>query len=287
MIIFKHYIISIICYANLIPHGNNIRVRRFYKNNDFETSILVFAIFFGVFGFGVGGEYPLTAASAASHHAEAQEAANDEERNRMRLLKEKERSARRGETISLVFAMQGVGAVIGSLFVTILLYFGEQNHVDCNEPGNNPQGQSVSTLSAIWRIFYFIGLIFVSMVLIYRGLIQDEGTGGRQKLLARQERRKARGHQGSTFKILKYYSARLLGTGGNWFLVDIAFYGLKLFSGPIMMEIDPSGNLVSQNGYLLINNLCGLAGYYFAAYVIDRPKIGRKRLQMAVSILLF
>jgi hypothetical protein len=29
---------------------------------------------------------------------------------------------------------------------------------------------------------------------------------------------------------------RLVGTGGSWFLVDIAFYGLKLFSGPIFSQ---------------------------------------------------
>lgn len=29
---------------------------------------------------------------------------------------------------------------------------------------------------------------------------------------------------------------RLIGTGGCWFLLDVAFYGLKLFSGPIFAE---------------------------------------------------
>jgi len=33
-------------------------------------------------------------------------------------------------------------------------------------------------------------------------------------------------------------------------------------------------------GYLLVNNLFALAGYYGAAFIIDRPCIGRKRLQM-------
>ena len=34
-------------------------------------------------------------------------------------------------------------------------------------------------------------------------------------------------------------------------------------------------------GYLLVNNLCALAGYYAAALVVDKPAIGRRRLQMA------
>ena len=114
----------------------------FFYSSALNTQYLVFAIFFGVFGFGVGGEYPLTAASAASHHLEsmAEAAMDNEERHRIRVLREKERSIRRGETISLVFAMQGVGAVIGSLFVLVLIYFGRQTHVDCSAEGNNPQG---------------------------------------------------------------------------------------------------------------------------------------------------
>jgi len=55
----------------------------------------------------------------------------------------------------------------------------------------------------------------------------------------------------------------------------------KLFSGPIFADINPSGDLVVQMGYLLVNNLCALVGYYAAALVIDIPAIGRRRLQMA------
>ena len=80
---------------------------------------------------------------------------------------------------------------------------------------------------------------------------------------------------------IAHTAPRLIGTGGNWFLVDIVFYGLKLFSGPIMLQIDPSGDLLTTNGYLLLNNICGLAGYYAAAVVIDKPKIGRRNLQLA------
>jgi hypothetical protein len=69
-------------------------------------------------------------------------------------------------------------------------------------------------------------------------------------------------------------------SGGNWFFWDVTFYGLKLYSGPIFEAINPGGDLVVQNGYLLVNNLIALAGYYCAAALIDRPYIGRKRLQI-------
>jgi MFS family permease len=54
----------------------------------------------------------------------------------------------------------------------------------------------------------------------------------------------------------------------------------RLFSAPIFSKINPSGDLIVLNGYLLVNNLVGLVGYYYSAKVIDNPVIGRKRLQM-------
>lgn len=118
------------------------------------------------------------------------------------------------------------------------------------------------------------------MVLVYRGLIQEEGSN--EKLLARkQKRREKLGEKlPGTWKLLKFYGPRLIGTGGAWFAWDIAFYGLKLFSGPIFDSINPTGDLATNNSYILINNLCALVGYYAAAYVIDIPAIGRLRLQV-------
>jgi len=78
--------------------------------------------------------------------------------------------------------------------------------------------------------------------------------------------------------VIRFYWPRLLGTGGCWFLWDVAFYGLGLFSGPIFEAINPEGQLLLTNAWLLFNNFCALLGYYAAAYVID--KAGRKRLQM-------
>ena len=43
--------------------------------------------------------------------------------------------------------------------------------------------------------------------------------------------------------------------------------------------VNPDGDLITLNGYLLVNNLCGLVGYYCAAKVIDMPRIGRVKLQ--------
>jgi hypothetical protein len=41
-----------------------------------------FSAFFGVFGLGVGGEYPLAASGAADHHSESIEEAKMEDKDR-------------------------------------------------------------------------------------------------------------------------------------------------------------------------------------------------------------
>jgi len=104
----------------------------FYHSHDLNTMFIVFDAFYGVFGLGIGGEYPLTAATAAAHHADSSEEAllDSEERHRVRVLRDKARSVRRGETIALAFAMQGVGAVVGSIFLLSLIFFGDQQRVN-------------------------------------------------------------------------------------------------------------------------------------------------------------
>jgi hypothetical protein len=100
-------------------------IMTFVSSKDLETMFLIWAIFFGIFGLGVGGEYPLSASGAADHHTQAVEDAKmeDEERKRLRVMRDHEKTARRGETIGFVFAMQGIGAVVGSVFLLVLIYF--------------------------------------------------------------------------------------------------------------------------------------------------------------------
>jgi MFS family permease len=259
-----------------------IVVMTFVKSNDTSVMFAVWAAFFGVFGLGVGGEYPLSASGAAEHHVKRQledEECNDEERELARKKDITANAARRGETISIIFAMQGVGAVAGSLVLMCLLYFSEQGYVNCNSPAANEQGNNVQALEAVWRSFYFIGTILVIMMLTYRFFFAEESTAF-QKVQERKKQRESRLGSHSMCKILGFYAPTLVGTAGCWFLWDIAFYGLKLFSGPIFGRLDPTGDLMTVNLYILLNNVVALVGYYCAALVIDKKSIGRKKLQM-------
>ena len=238
-------------------------------------------------------QYPLTAAGAADHHVQQTEDAllDDEDQHRYRVLLEVAKTARRGETISLIFAMQGLGAVFGSVVLLIQIYIAQQSRIDCDDSASNSTGNDPKALESIWRGFYLIGLIFVVMLLLYRWLVLEEDEG-HNKVKMRQKRREKRLAKSalSRWRLYQFYSFRLIGTGGTWFTWNIPFYGLKLYSGPIFAAINPEGSLAVQNGWLLFNNLCALVGYYCAARVIDIPVVGRKRLQMmsyAVCAILF
>ena len=216
---------------------------------------------------------------------------DDEEQHRYRVLLEVAKTARRGETISLVFAMQGVGAVFGSVVLLIQIYSARQSKIDCNDMASNSTGNDPKALESIWRGFYLIGLIFVVLLLLYRWLVLEEDEG-HNKVKMRQKRREKRLAKSalSRWRLYRFYAFRLIGTGGTWFAWNIPFYGLKLYSGPIFAAINPEGSLVVQNGWLLFNNLCALIGYYCTARVIDTPVVGRKNLQMmsfAVCAVLF
>jgi len=253
----------------------------FYTDSHFNRLFQVWSVFFALFGFGVGGEYPLSASCSSESHLDATEQAlqDNMSQRQMRMELELAKSARRGETISIVFAMQGVGAVFGSLVLIALIYFGNQSAIECTSAGNNSTGNGADALDGVWRSFYFIGFLQVLPLLIYRSVVSEESETF-AKVQARKQRRKA--EHGNVFlsKILWFYAPRLLGTAGCWFLWDIGFYGLKLYSGPIFQVLNPGGSLLVTNGLILLLNVISLVGNFAAAAIIDRTSIGRVKLQM-------
>ena len=261
-----------------------ITLMAFLKMDNVQTMFATWAVFFGIFGLGVGGEYPLTASNAAELHGENIEDAkmDNAERRRRRLELDIAKTVRRGETIALVFSMQGVGAFIGSLFLFALIYFGEQGMTHCDAPGNNSTGNNPQALNAIWRTFYFVGLLMVMCLTAYRFLVIEESQSFEDVMRRRKQREARKKHIGkqSTWNVLRFYAPRLVGTAGCWFVWDIGFYGLKLYSGPIFADINPEGDLFILNGFLLLNNFIALLGYYVAAFLIDKKMFGRVRLQM-------
>ena len=83
------------------------------------TLFSVWAVFFCLFGLGVGGEFPLSASVAAEQHIETTDDAkmDNEQLRAKRNEINRAKTLRRGETIALVFAMQGM-----SLIATFFAY---------------------------------------------------------------------------------------------------------------------------------------------------------------------
>jgi len=69
----------------------------------------------------------------------------------------------------------------------------------------------------------------------------------------------------------------LIVTAGSWFLLDIAFYGTGIFSGPITSQIIPPHSLEQKIVLAGVPFMVGFLGYFSAVAFID--KIGRKTLQ--------
>eukprot|EP00122_Pirum_gemmata_P019701 Pgem_evm2s18435 len=105
----------------------------------YNTMFTWFTVAYGIYGFGVGGEYPISGSSAA-------------ERSQMKYPKEE-----RGREISMTFAMQGVGAVVGSIVILILLLITDQRQADCSNSSNLSTGYSERSLEIVWRMTYGIG----------------------------------------------------------------------------------------------------------------------------------
>lgn len=271
-----------------------ITVMVFTSSNNVDTIFLLFSIFFGIYGVGIGGEYPLTAMNASEYHSVEldEKEMDDEARHKARVALEMERTLRRGEVLGLVFTNQGVGGLVSSLLILIFVYFSEQGQNSCADrvngitSGTNSMGVNPGALNVTWRAVYLIGGIIILFTLNYRGLFLDD-EGGHASLARRRERRaqKYGPNVNNRARIIWNYLPRLIGTGGNWLVNDWAFYGLKLFGGPIFNAINPGGSLIVQNGYLVLFNFVALIGYYAACFVIDIPWIGRKRLQMVSFII--
>eukprot|EP00978_Attheya_sp_CCMP212_P026790 scaffold88801_cov55-Attheya_sp.AAC.5 len=80
--------------------------------------------------------------------------------------------------------------------------------------------------------------------------------------------------------LLRNYGPRLVGTSMSWLLWDIAFYGNKLFQSNFLIALaGERTTLLEISGAATLNALVALLGYFVAALIIDKPVVGRLRLQ--------
>ncbi|KAI3879560.1 hypothetical protein MKX03_005698 [Papaver bracteatum] len=240
-------------------------------------------------GFGIGGDYPLSAT----------------------IMSEYANKKTSGAFISAVFAMQGFGILAGGIVAPIVSAAFKANFSAPSYEAN----ASTSTgpeADYIWRIILMFGAIPAALTYYWRMKMPE--TARYTALVAKNARQAAtdmskvlnveiqeeqekieqitndaRNSFGLFSKqFLHRYGLHLLGTTSTWFLLDIAFYSSNLFQKDIFSAvgwIPPAKTMNAIEEVYKIARaqtliaLCGtVPGYWFTVAFIDI--IGRLALQM-------
>ena len=190
-----------------------------------------------VLGIGIGGDYPVSAT----------------------IMSEFAGKKHRGMMVSLVFAMQAAGLIVGPVLAAVLLASGLDHDI-------------------VWRILLAAGAIPALAVFQMRRHLAEtprfaaaakKQSGGKisfsegfRRLAARRDLR-----------------LRLIGASLTWFLMDFAYYGNTVSSPMIIHALVPKADLLNQTlTQLAVFAIAAVPGYFVAAAMIDR--MGRKPIQI-------
>lgn len=240
-------------------------------------------------GFGIGGDYPLSAT----------------------IMSEYANKRTRGAFIAAVFAMQGFGILSGGIFAMII-----STAFDARFPAPayevDPVASTIPQADYVWRIILMAGSL--PALLTYYSRMKMPETARYTALVANNLQQanadmskvlnvdlEAETHKvdrkveksGDSFGIFSKQFARrhglhLLGTTTTWFLLDIAFYSQNLFQKDIFSAvgwIPPAKTMNAIKEVFTIARaqtliaLCStVPGYWFTVALID--KMGRFAIQL-------
>ena len=209
-----------------------------------------------VFGFGVGGDYPVSAVMVSEY-------ANRKDR---------------GKLVGMVFGTQALGLIVGPMIALALLGGGASNdrawrallalgavpaaaviYLRCRMPESpryqvQVQGRAEQAAS---RIADFTG-----------GQVSGNGSGGSRQEMGLRE-----------FLTDRRWLITLAGTAGCWFLLDYAYYGNTISTPQILGLISPNASTMTKIALqLAIFAVAAVPGYVLAIVRLD--KIGHRRLQL-------
>ncbi|KAL5539775.1 hypothetical protein UlMin_043297 [Ulmus minor] len=229
-------------------------------------------------GFGIGGDYPLSAT----------------------IMSEYANKKTRGAFIAAVFAMQGVGIIFAGLVSMILAKI---FLIYSDAPPFNQDQEFSPVLSTdpgadhLWRIVLMFGAVPALATFYWRMKMPETAAMDMGRVLDIEIQ--AENDKLSQFKasnsyslwstvFLKHHGLHLLGTASTWFLLDIAFYSQNL----TQKDIFPAMGLVSKDvevsalrevyetakAMLIVALLGTFPGYWFTVFFIE--KIGRFIIQL-------
>jgi MFS family permease len=186
-----------------------------------------------VLGIGIGGDYPVSST----------------------IMSEFSGKRHRGMMVSLVFAMQAAGLIVGPLLAALLLVTGLDHDL-------------------VWRVLLAFGAVPALAVFQMRRHLAE--TPRFQKPAG-----KAPGFMEGFGKLWsrRDLRVRLLGASLAWFMMDFAYYGNTVSSPTVLHHLSPSSDLVTQTlMQLAVFAIAAVPGYFVAATMMDR--MGRKPIQV-------
>ncbi len=207
----------------------------------FAPGIWWLIAFRAILGFGIGGDYPVSATIMSEYAARRH----------------------RGRMVALVFSMQGAGLVVGPLVATGLLSMGISQDLTW---------RIMLALGAVpaLAVFWLRRQIRETPRFL---LAQMEAREAAERAA---RARKATGIRGvlTERRLLRW----LIGASLAWLLFDFVYYGNTISSPLIVKLVDSHASLLGTTAWTLaIFAVAALPGYLLAAATID--KIGRRALQ--------
>ncbi|HMG64167.1 MAG TPA: MFS transporter [Streptosporangiaceae bacterium] len=213
-------------------------------------SFWVLIVFRFVLGFGVGGDYPVSAVMVSEY-------ANRKDR---------------GKLVGMVFGTQALGLIVGPLIALALLGAGA---------GDSTAWRVMLGLGAVPA---------AAVIWLRSRMPESPRYQARRPRPARGAARRPRpaledaaGAAGPlglrAFLTSRRYLVMLAGTAGTWFLLDYAYYGNTISTPQILSLISPGASVTHRIALqLVIFAVAAVPGYILAIAFLDR--IGHRRLQL-------
>ncbi|XP_031483363.1 probable inorganic phosphate transporter 1-3 [Nymphaea colorata] len=254
------------------------------------TAVMATLCFFRFWlGFGIGGDYPLSAT----------------------IMSEYANKRTRGAFIAAVFAMQGFGILAGGI-VSIIVSTAFDKRFPAPAYAVDRAGSTVPQADYIWRIILMFGSFPAALTYYWR--MQMPETARYTALVAKNAKQAAAdmskvlqvqfeseqdkvevmttgdNHNYGLFsrQFMKKHGLHLLGTASTWFLLDIAFYSQNLFQKDIFSSIGWIPKAEKMNAIhevyriaraqTLIALCSTVPGYWFTVFFID--VVGRFAIQL-------
>ncbi|KAL6649225.1 hypothetical protein ACP70R_013449 [Stipagrostis hirtigluma subsp. patula] len=252
------------------------------------TSVMATLCYFRFWlGFGIGGDYPLSAT----------------------IMSEYANKKTRGAFIAAVFAMQGFGILAGGI-VTLAISAAFRRAFPAPAYQVDAAASTVPQADYVWRIILMLGA--APAILTYYWRMKMPETARYTALVAKNAKQAAsdmsrvlqveieaesekleeitrnKGYGLFSSRFARRHGRHLLGTAATWFLVDVAYYSQNLFQKDIFTSIHwiPKARTMSaleevfriSRAQTLIA-LCGtVPGYWFTVFLID--VLGRFAIQL-------